>query len=64
MTDVFHHGVDAHHVLKDVHTLGVGVVVNCEWASDGLGKLPAANAKSLKSMAQFDKSCHFYIVFS
>lgn len=46
MPDVLHHAVDAAGVLQDVHTLGVGVVAYCEWATDGLGKLPVQTAMS------------------
>lgn len=41
MTNVLHHAVDAAGVFKDVHTLVIGVVVDYEWTTDGLCKLPA-----------------------
>lgn len=44
MPDVFHHTVDAVGVLQDIHTLGVGVVVYCEWTPNTLGKLPVNTA--------------------
>lgn len=62
MPDVFHHAVDAAGVLQDIHTLGVGVVVDCEWTPNGLSKLPADTAKSFVLIAQFNLSHHSNIV--
>lgn len=45
MPDVFHHVVDVGGVPQNVHTLGIGVVVHCEWTLKGFGKLPAGKAQ-------------------
>lgn len=52
MADVFRSAFCVFDVLQDVHTLGVGAAVNCEWTPKRLRKLPADTAQYLKSIDQ------------
>lgn len=53
MLDVSQNAGDALHVVEDVHTLCVGIIVHLKWTGNSLGKSPANNTFVSLSLTRF-----------
>lgn len=53
MLDVSQNAGDAFHVVEDVHTLCVGIVVHLKWTGNSLSKSPANNTLVRLSLTRF-----------
>lgn len=53
MLDVSQNAGDAFHVVEDVHTLCVGIIVHLKWTGNSLSKSPANNTLVSLSLTRF-----------